>query len=133
VAGGAADVVARLPPATYAGWLRGDTTNLYLVAGDPEQSEPFQVLRLPVAGGSPTVLATDAVYESAIALDDESVFYVTESTDGTKEAFGLAQVAKSGGASVTLVMPTAVEPMAMAADDRAVFWTAANGVFMIAK
>lgn len=101
----AADVVA----------LAVDDVNVYWLESVPSGS----LMKLPVAGGMPTTLASGQVGSGALAIDSKRVYW-TNTSSGT-----VLSVEKTGGAPVVLA-DALQTPRAIAVSGDEVFWAGAN-------
>jgi hypothetical protein len=110
---------------TGANAIAVDGTHVYYVASDVNGGS---VARVPIGGGTPTVLATgrlDVVV--AVAVDDRNVYWLEG--EGTIAQGALAAMPKSGG-NVTVLASGLSDPSALVVDDSGIYFNdfAAGGL-----
>ena len=99
---------------------RGDTWDPEVDAGK-ETNPPAIVVKVPIGGGAPTVLAAGAgIATGGFAVDDTSVYWVEADQRETR----LMRVPKGGGPAITLFAepPDPSTADAIAAGDTSIYW-----------
>jgi hypothetical protein len=114
--GGAATVLATVEPLSIA----TDPTSLYWVTGD-------SVMRLPLLGGSPTVLASGQTIWSGMALDSSSVYWVSTTfpnpDPSDPSTVSVLKMPLGGGQPVTLASIQGEPISCVAVDSESVYWS----------
>jgi hypothetical protein len=91
-----------------------DSTNVYWVAGTTDASSG-SIMIVPVAGGTPTVLAPESGEPAHIAVDASFVYWGDMSPSG-----GVLKAPLTGGSPMMVALAEA--PFQIALSDTAVFW-----------
>jgi outer membrane protein assembly factor BamB len=110
---------APVPIGPSAAAIAVDATDVYFVNSD--QTDVGGVSRVPIGGGTPTVLASGRSGSLAgVAVDDANVYWIEG--EGTIQQGAVAAVPKSGG-HVTILASGLGDPSAIALDDSGVYFT----------
>ena len=81
------------------------------------------VMRVAIAGGSPTTLASGQGTPDVVAIDATSVYWTNEGTYANSNNDGtVVKVAKAGG-SLTTLASGQIDPIGIAVDGTSVYWT----------
>jgi hypothetical protein len=103
-----------------------DTNYLYWTDSWTEGSDPSTfvstgvVMKVPLAGGTPVVLATGQSRPTAIAVDAVNVYWITQPGFATQDAGALQGVTLDGGPPVALA--TGGYPVGLAIDSTSGYW-----------
>jgi len=101
--------------------LAVDATSVYWTTSG-ESTVGGTIVKAPLAGGSPTTLATSQVDNVFIAQDSTSIYWTNHGTSQSKYTDGMVmKVSKSGGTPVTLASNQA-GPWGIAVDANSVYW-----------
>jgi hypothetical protein len=91
-----------------------DCGGVAIAQGTVYFSDSSELLKVPVGGGTPTVIATNQGWPSNLTSDGTNLYWVSGSS--------LVKMPLTGGTPVTIDSPTAAN--AMVTDDTSVYWTA---------
>jgi hypothetical protein len=108
-----------------------DTQNVYWV----NFTMGGAVMKVPVAGGTPTSLVTVDYYPTALALDETYVYFVVQNDDFHTTAGTVQRVPIAGGPAVIIASGLSY-PEAIAVDADNVYWTTQGsdqGVYVLPK
>jgi hypothetical protein len=121
----AGGVVVPLASGNRLSGIAVDSTNVYWVAGTADASSGA-IMVVPVAGGTPTVLAPESGEPAHIAVDASFVYWGDMSPNG-----GILKASLAGGSP--LMVAPAVAPFQIALSDTAVFWLGPQGLMTAPK
>jgi hypothetical protein len=102
-----------------------DSTNVYWVAGTADASSGA-IMIVPVAGGTPTVLAPESGAPAHIAVDASFVYWGDIGPNG-----GVLRAPLAGGSPMTVT--SAVAPFQIALSNTAVLWLGPQGLLTAPK
>jgi hypothetical protein len=105
-----------------------DATNVYWTSYNVG-NEIVSVMKVPLAGGTPTILATQASVGSfSMAVDGTSVYWTGDVVAGCCAADAVMKVALGGGMPTTLGSgPSGENPFGVAVDATSIYWTDQTG------
>jgi len=112
-----------------------DSTSAYFIATASDGGSQDEIMSVPLAGGTPTVLFTDVCGRlSGLAVDSSNVYWMEHrgmpaACDGTTGAVLLSSVPKAGGTPTTLVVGQTDDWSTSLAEDSAnLYWASAAQV-----
>jgi hypothetical protein len=109
-----------LASATTATSIAVDATAVYWTTQSTGQAADGAVMKVPVGGGPPEVLASSQIRPATIAVDGTSVYWV--SGDGLGDS-NLMKVSRVGGAAPVTLINYYTPLAALAVDATSVYWT----------
>ena len=106
-----------------------DATNVYWAtdpadfSGSPPSNTPFVLAKVPIEGGSPTILVSNFDGRLSIATDGTNVYWTAAgSLGGPMSNRAVKKVSVNGGSPTTLASGL-VNPESIAVDSTDVYWT----------